>query len=399
MTTTSPISYQPFQARARLPWGALLALSSAGFLAIFTETMPAGLLPQLASGLGTSPAGAGQLVTLYAVGSLLAAIPLIFATRRMDRKKVLLCAVLGLVLFNTVTALAPWYPLVLLARFAAGAAAALIWGVMSGYARSLVIESLQGRALTIAGLGQPIALALGVPLGAWAGSIVDWRWVFLGISVAALALFFWILVSLPPIAGRPETRKPSLGSVLRIRGVRMVLFVALFWVLAHNVLYTYIAPVLSPSGLNLDLGLLLFGVASFAGITITGLVIDRAMRVLILGCLSVMGIAGLVLAHPELGSLAAATAIILWGIGFGGAPVLLQTCLADRAGKNTDVAQSLFVTVFNLAVAGGGLAGGAVLALGGSSETQAWTVLVLMVITAATVVVAKRTFAPGRRTE
>lgn len=115
MTTTSPISYQPFQARARLPWGALLALSSAGFLAIFTETMPAGLLPQLASGLGTSPAGAGQLVTLYAVGSLLAAIPLIFATRRMDRKKVLLCAVLGLVLFNTVTALAPWYPLVLLA--------------------------------------------------------------------------------------------------------------------------------------------------------------------------------------------------------------------------------------------------------------------------------------------
>ena len=49
-------------------------------------------------------------------------------------------------------------------------------------------------------------------------------------------------------------------------------------------------------------------------------------------------------------------AVIVWGIAFGGAPVLLQTALADRAGENTNTAQSVFVTVFNAAVAGGGLA-------------------------------------------
>ncbi|MBN0796079.1 MFS transporter, partial [Pseudomonas aeruginosa] len=54
--------------------------SAAGFLAIMTETMPAGLLPQISHGLGVSEALAGQLVTLYALGSVLAAIPVIAAT-------------------------------------------------------------------------------------------------------------------------------------------------------------------------------------------------------------------------------------------------------------------------------------------------------------------------------
>jgi predicted MFS family arabinose efflux permease len=44
--------------------------------------------------------------------------------------------------------------------------------------------------------------------------------------------------------------------------------------------------------------------------------------------------------------------IVLWGMTFGGAPTLLQTALADVAGENVDIAQSMLVTVFNLAVAG-----------------------------------------------
>lgn len=58
-----------------LPLGGLLALACAGFITILTEAMPAGLLPQMGAGLGVSPALVGQLVTLYALGSLLAAIP------------------------------------------------------------------------------------------------------------------------------------------------------------------------------------------------------------------------------------------------------------------------------------------------------------------------------------
>lgn len=65
----------------RLPWVGLLVLAMAGFICILTEGLPAGLLPQIAQDLGVTKALAGQLVTLYAVGSLLAAIPLTTATR------------------------------------------------------------------------------------------------------------------------------------------------------------------------------------------------------------------------------------------------------------------------------------------------------------------------------
>ncbi|VTP67947.1 putative arabinose transporter [Leclercia adecarboxylata] len=58
-----------------LPVASLLALALAGFITILTETLPAGLLPQISAGMNISGAMAGQFVTLYAVGSLVAAIP------------------------------------------------------------------------------------------------------------------------------------------------------------------------------------------------------------------------------------------------------------------------------------------------------------------------------------
>src|SRR5206468_188156 len=88
----------------RLPVWRLLAFTMAGFIAILTETMPAGLLPQIGRDFGISEAMSGQLVSLYAFGSVVAAIPLIAATRSWRRKHALLLAVGGLFLFNTATA-------------------------------------------------------------------------------------------------------------------------------------------------------------------------------------------------------------------------------------------------------------------------------------------------------
>src|SRR4051794_7459334 len=89
----------------KLPVSGLLALAMTGFIAILTETLPAGLLPQISAGLGVSEALAGQTVTLYALGSLLAAIPLTVATRGWSRRSVLLTAIVGFLAFNTVTTL------------------------------------------------------------------------------------------------------------------------------------------------------------------------------------------------------------------------------------------------------------------------------------------------------
>ena len=147
--------------RDSLPLGGLLALASAGFITILTEAMPAGLLPQMGEGLGVSPALVGQLVTLYALGSLLAAIPLTLLTRGWRRRPLLLLAIGGFALVNSVTALSSHYGLTLVARFFAGVFAGLLWALLAGYASRMVAPHLQGRAIAVAMLGAPLALSLG----------------------------------------------------------------------------------------------------------------------------------------------------------------------------------------------------------------------------------------------
>ncbi|MDQ6217534.1 MFS transporter, partial [Achromobacter insolitus] len=121
----------PAAPRDRLPLGSLLALAMAGFITILTEALPAGLLPQMAQGLAVSQASIGQTVTIYAIGSLVAAIPLVAATRGVRRRPLLLMAIAGFVLANTVTALSSGYVLTLAARFLAGVSAGLLWALLA----------------------------------------------------------------------------------------------------------------------------------------------------------------------------------------------------------------------------------------------------------------------------
>ncbi|EKS6729897.1 MFS transporter, partial [Enterobacter mori] len=162
----------------RLPIAALLALAATGFLALLTETIPAGMLFQISADMQISESMAGQFVTLYAVGSVVAAVPLTVATQRLSRRTLLLAVLGSLFILNALTALTASYSFVLTLRFLAGMAGGLLWGMLAGYARRLASPSQKGRAVAIAGIGVPLALALGVPLGAYLVGLFGWRLVF-----------------------------------------------------------------------------------------------------------------------------------------------------------------------------------------------------------------------------
>lgn len=364
----------------RLPVGRLLAFAVAGFLAIMTENMPAGLLPQIGHGLGVSEAMAGQTVTLYALGSVVAAIPVIAATRSWHRRPLFLLAIAGLLIFNTLTAVSAHYGLTLVARFIAGMAAGVVWGLVAGYARRLAPPHLQGRAMAIVGVGQPIALSLGVPLGAWLGGLSDWRLVFWIMSAVALMLLAWIRLGVPDFPGQKQHQRLPIGQVFTRRGVRPVLLVLFAWILAHNILYTYVEPFLgtTETGLRIDFILLVFGVASVGGIWGTGVLVDRRLREITLLSLAAFAGAALLLAISHGAPILVLAGVAIWGLTFGGAPTLLQTALADCAGDQADIAQSVLVTVFNLAVAGGGLIGG--LAVDGAGAASLPWILLPLVI-------------------
>jgi predicted MFS family arabinose efflux permease len=364
---------------AKLPYGALLALAMTGFICIVTETLPAGLLPEIGDGLGVSPSLAGQMVTVYALGSLLAAIPLTIATQTWRRRTVLLLTVVGFLVFNSITALSSVYWLTLIARFFAGVSAGLAWSLIAGYARRMVVPALQGRALAVAMVGTPIALSLGVPLGTWLGGAIGWRMSFGVMSGLTLVLIAWVLIKVPDYPGQSSSQRLGLRQVLFTPGVRAVLGVVLTWMLAHNILYTYIAPFVSGAGLgrHVDLVLLVFGVAALAGIWISGRLVDRHLRAAVLVSLAIFAAVAVFLGMFSASAAAIYLGVFIWGLTFGGAATLLQTALADAAGEGADVALSMNVVVWNSAIAGGGLLGGVLLGQWGVS-TFPWVLLVLL---------------------
>jgi predicted MFS family arabinose efflux permease len=349
--------------QAPLPLVSLLALALAGFVTILTEALPAGLLPQLGAGLRVSEALAGQLVTIYAIGSLVAAIPLMAATQGMRRRPLLLAAIAGFAIANTVTTLSTGYLLTMVARLLAGVSAGLLWALLAGYAARMVPAHQQGRAIAIAMVGTPLALSLGVPAGTFLGNLLGWRTCFGIMSLLALVLMVWVRLKVPDFAGQAQGQRLSLKSVLMRPGIRPVLFVVLAFVLAHNILYTYIAPFLTAAGMaeRTDLVLLVFGVASLLGIWLVGVLIDRHLRALTLASTALFGFAALVLGVMGNHPVAVHAAIAAWGLAFGGAATLFQTAIAQTAGDAADVAQSMLVTAWNLAIAGGGIIGGLLL--------------------------------------
>ena len=377
---TSPDAPTGF-AQGPFPWSGLLSLATAGFITILTEALPAGLLPNISADLGVSEGMAGQLVTLYAIGSLVAAIPLTAATRSWRRRPLLLIAIGGFSVVNLVTALSNSYILTLVARFGAGVFAGLLWALVAGHASRMVPKALQGKAIAVAMVGTPLALSIGIPAGTLLGNLVGWRSAFAIMSVLSVLLLAWVRFKVPDFPGQAAGVQMRISSVLMLPGLRSVLVVTLLFVLAHNILYTYISPWLDAlqAPQRVDTTLLVFGVAALAGIWAVGMLVDRWLRLLALASVGAFGVAAWVLG--VLGHVPAAmlASVVVWGMAFGGTATLFQTASARTAGESADVAQSMIVTVWNLGIAGGGLVGALILQVWGA-QAFAWAVVALMAL-------------------
>ena len=401
MTATAATRGKSSAADATLPWAALLAMACSAFVIIMTETMPAGLLPQIASGLSTSQGAAGQLVAAYAAGTVLAAIPAIALTRGLRRKPLLLAGIGGFVAANLLTAAAGTYPLVLTARLVGGAFSGLVWGMLTGYARAVVPQARQGTGLAVAMAGVPAALAVGTPLGSLLGSVVGWRWAFAALSAVALGLIGWVLVSVPDRPGQTQGRRTPMRRVLMEPGLRPIVIVVFVWMLAHNLLYTYVAPFLKSAGVSVHVDVLLatFGVAALLGVAVTGRLVDRMLRRLALTSLVGFVLVALLLVAAADHAGVVYAAAVIWGLSFGGAATQLQTAAADAAGDDTDATSALVTTAWNVAIFGGSALGGLMLS-GLGADSFPWALLILSLGAAAIVTRARHhAFTPGQRAD
>ncbi|MEU6232159.1 MFS transporter [Kitasatospora sp. NPDC047058] len=381
-----------------LPLPALLALATAVFVTALTETLPAGVLPAMGADLGVSESAMGQSVTIYAIGTAATAIPLTSATAGWRRKRLLVTAMAGFALANTVTALSGQYALTMAARFVAGVAAGLAWALLAGFARRLAPEHLQGKAIAIVMTGIPVALSLGVPAGTFLGRVLGWWVVFLLMTALAVIVVGWIAATVADAPGQRAAGRTPVLRALSVPGVVPVLFVTLVLVLAHTVLYAYVAPFLDGLGMgaSTDVVLLVFGAASLLSIWITGVRIHRRLRALTVASVLLIALAATALAVLAGSPAAVYAAVALWGLGWGGAPTLLQTAAGRAGGDQADAVQAMLVTLWNAAMAAGGVVGGILLDRYGAGSFP-WTVLALLAPVLAVVIAARTHGFPARR--
>lgn len=371
-------------------WTGVGAVAGAVFAVVTTEMLPVGLLTAISASLGTSVGTVG--LTMTVPGLVAAAVaPLVpLVAGALDRRRLLVALGASLAAANVASAMVTdIVPLVAL-RLLVGVCIGGIWSVAGGLAARLVPARSVGTATSIIFSGVAVASVLGVPSGALLGELVGWRAAFLAAGVMSLAVTCLLAVTLPPMPVREPANLRAMRELLGDRLVRTGLIAVAAVVVGHFAAYTYVRPVLERLG-GVEAGLvgtllLAYGLAGVAGTFVSGAFAARTPHRTLLVVAAALGT--VVLAVPPLvaaGLPGAVTAMLAWGVTYGGVSVTCQNWLLRAAPGAGEPVTALFVAAFNLAIAGGALFGGRVVDAAG--PTAATTVGGALVLTGLAVLV------------
>jgi len=176
---------------------ALLALAVGGFAIGTGEFVMMGLLPQVASDLSVSIPRAGELISVYALGVVVGAPLLTAASVRFPRKTVLLVLMSWFAAANLLSAIAPTFGLVMLARFASGLPHGAFFGAGAVVAGGLVERNRANSAMAVMFAGLTIANIVGVPLTTVLGQHTGWRSVYAIVGLIGLLAVAAIAFAVP----------------------------------------------------------------------------------------------------------------------------------------------------------------------------------------------------------
>jgi predicted MFS family arabinose efflux permease len=339
----------------------LATLSAAAFVAVTTETLPTGLLPQMSSGFHVSQARAGLLIGVYALVVALGSVPLAALTNRLPRKALILSALAAYGASSILVTVTSSFAVALGSRVVGGVAHAIFFTVATAYAARLVPQHLVGRAVAILQTGATMALVAGVPLGTAVGVAVGWRMAFVLLAAIGLLLMVAAAKLLPSVRSTDPVSWRVAVTGLRAPGLRPVALVAMIGFAAYYSAYTYIAPLLRRGGVttgHVPTVLLLFGVGGLVGVWFSGVAADRFPRGALVGAFAALPATMLLLWASAGWAPGTVVAAVIWAMAFVSLPTLIMTS-ALRAGRaHPDMASALVNATCNVGIAVGALVGG-----------------------------------------
>ncbi|MDX3059865.1 MFS transporter [Streptomyces sp. NE06-03E] len=389
---------------------AVYVLGLAVFAQGTSEFMLSGLLSSIAGDLHVSLAAAGLLTSAFAVGMVAGAPLTALVGRTWPRRRALLLFLGVFVAVHVVGALTSSYGVLLATRVVGALANAGFWAVALVTALALAGPHRRARATAVVVGGVTVACVVGVPAGALLGELWGWRAAFWAVALVSVPAAVALLVAVP--GGRPDGA-PQAGARSELRALARprLLLTLLVMALVQGATFctfSYLEPLVTRvTGFGagwVPVVLALFGVGSFAGVTLAGRLADaRPDAVIGLGMTALAaGWAALALTagHP----VAALTLVLLQGALAFGTGTALITRVFHLAPDAPTMAGSFATAAFNVGAATGPWLGGLALGAGLGFRAPVWVSALLMCLalagTAALSVssdAARRTLSARRR--
>jgi len=348
---------------------ALWALIAGNFVIGTGVMVVPGTLNDISASLGISIPQAGQLITAAAILMGLGAPLFASVVAGWDRRRLLTLSLLWYALLMGICALAPNYAALLPLRVLAVIAPAIFTPQAAASVGLLVPPAQRGRAVTFVFLGWSVASVVGLPLSAWIGSGVGWRWAFALVVVMSLASALWVWRAMPNGIRPAALSRKSWGATLGSAALMMAVGVTLLMSFAQFVLFSYFAPyfvqTLGMGGGTLSLMFLWFGAFGLLGNLVLSRYIDQigaARAVLFL--LGAIALSLLLWPLGRLGLWQQALVLIPWAIGCFAGNSAQQARLVQHAPELASATVALNTSALYAGQALGSALGGMMIARG-----------------------------------
>lgn len=344
-------------------WMSLAGLTLSAFMLNTSEFMPIGLLTDIASSFGIAGASAGAMITVYAWAVMLLSLPLMIAASRIEFKRLLLGVLAVFAVGQGLSAAAPTFAILVVARIVVACAHAIFWSIASVMATRLVSTRHAPTALGMIATGTSIAMILGMPLGRAIGLALGWRMAFAAVGTVSVVVTLYLAIVLPGIpTGNPFTlgKLPALAR----NGRLMVMYaVTVLFATAYYTGYSYIEPFLAQVGgmepSSITVALTVFGCAGLMGSFLFSRVYGGRRRAFLACSVGGMVVALFALRACAPSFAATGAVFVVWGCCATAFNVAFQSeVIRAVEADESSVAMSIFSGLFNFGIGAGSALGG-----------------------------------------
>lgn len=342
-------------------WLSVIALAVGAFIFNTTEYIPIALLSDIGATFNMPPTEVGIMITVYAWIVALLSLPLMLATKNIERRKLLLVLFAFFTLSHIVSYFAQSFEILLVSRIGIALTHAVFWSITASLAVRVAPQGKGNQALGLLSTGTVMAMVAGIPLGRVIGQHSSWQFSFLLIGLCAAAVMGILAKNLPLLPSVNTGSLKSLPGLLKRKNLMLLYALTVLLITAHFTAYSYIEPfVLQAGGFapeQVTIVLSLYGLAGFAASYLFGKWFAKHQRAFLLTSVSVIMASTLCLLPLAAYPIAVYTLVFVWGIAIVVLSLGMVSKVLDFASDATDVANSIYSGLYNVGIGGGALLG------------------------------------------